>query len=73
MRYVTRCRLARAARELGTTDAALAGIAQRAGYESEFAFSRAFKRSFGVPPGVYRHQDHGARTVEDLALRTRDV
>jgi AraC-like DNA-binding protein len=73
MRYVTRCRLARAARELGTTDAAVAGIALRAGYESEFAFSRAFKRTFGVPPGVYRHQDHGTRAVEDLALRKQDV
>jgi AraC-like DNA-binding protein len=71
MRYVTRCRLARAARRLRTTDAALAEVAQQAGYETEFAFSRAFKRSFGVPPGVYRKQDEGRHAVRNLALRHR--
>jgi len=37
--------------------ASLAGIAALAGYESEFSFSRAFKRVFGVAPGVYRRSD----------------
>jgi AraC-like DNA-binding protein len=50
MCYVTRCRLARAARRLPTTDAALSEIALDAGYDSGFAFSRAFKRELGVPP-----------------------
>ncbi len=68
MRYVARCRLARAARRLRTSDASLGEIAQHAGYETEFAFSRAFKRSFGVPPGVYRSQDEGRHAVTNLAL-----
>jgi AraC-like DNA-binding protein len=71
MRYVTRCRLARAARRLRTTDAALAEIALDAGYDSEFAFSRAFKRELGVPPGVYRTKDDGRRAVDQLATRQR--
>jgi AraC-like DNA-binding protein len=29
-------------------------VALEAGYESEAAFNRAFKRRFGVPPARYR-------------------
>src|SRR5262245_43937915 len=54
IRYLTRYRLARAATRLRTTDASLAEIGRRAGYESVFSFSRAFKRAFGVPPRAYR-------------------
>ncbi|MEV0353525.1 AraC family transcriptional regulator [Nonomuraea sp. NPDC050680] len=32
----------------------LAAIARQIGYTSEFAFSRAFSRTFGVAPGRYR-------------------
>src|SRR5207244_733556 len=59
IRYVTRCRLARAARHLRTSRAGLAEIALLAGYESEFSFSRAFKRAFGVAPRSYREQTDG--------------
>lgn len=53
-RYVTRTRLAHASTLLHQTDAPLAEIALRAGYSSEFAFSKAFKRVFGLAPGAYR-------------------
>jgi len=33
---------------------ALSRVAERAGYESEAAFSRAFKREFGKPPAAWR-------------------
>ncbi len=56
MRYLIRARLAHAAGLLHTTDVSLAEIARRTGYESEFSFSRAFKRAFGVAPGAYRGQ-----------------
>ena len=42
------------------TDASLAEVAARVGYQSEFAFNRAFKREFGAPPAQYR-RDFGAR------------
>jgi transcriptional regulator GlxA family with amidase domain len=54
LRYITRTRLAHAAVLLRTTDASLAQIAARAGYGTEFSFSKAFKRAFGIAPGSYR-------------------
>jgi AraC-like DNA-binding protein len=69
IRYATRCRLSRAARELRTGDAPLAQIARHAGYESEFSFSRAFKRSFGVAPRAYREEDEGGDAMSDFLSR----
>jgi AraC-like DNA-binding protein/mannose-6-phosphate isomerase-like protein (cupin superfamily) len=56
MRYVTRCRLARAAELLRETDAQLAEVARSCGYGSEVSFSRAFKRWFATSPGTYRRR-----------------
>ena len=56
MRYLTQRRMQAAAALLMGSDAALAEVARRVGYESEFAFNRAFKRHFQVPPGIYRQQ-----------------
>jgi AraC-like DNA-binding protein len=55
-RYITRTRLAHAAALLRSTDAPLAQIAARTGYGTEFSFGKAFKRTFGTPPGAYRGQ-----------------
>jgi len=44
--------------------AALGELAFRLGYRSEAAFSRAFKRFVGVPPGVVRRH---ADPANDLA------
>ena len=52
--YLTWWRMTLAAKYLRDEDAALAVIARRVGYTSEFAFSRAFKRDFGLSPGGYR-------------------
>ncbi len=35
---------------------AIVRIAERAGYESDAAFSRAFKREFGMPPAAWRRR-----------------
>src|SRR5439155_17105321 len=66
IRYVTRCRLARSARQLRTGEATLAQIALLAGHESEFSFSRAFKRAFGSAPRAYRVQDDGTDAMNDV-------
>ncbi len=56
MRYVALWRRQLASHLLQTTELPLSAIAQRVGYESEAAFSRAFKRSSGVAPGAWRSQ-----------------
>ena len=48
MRYLAQWRLQLAAHYLRTTGETLPEIAGRVGYESEAAFSRAFKRELGV-------------------------
>ena len=35
-------------------------IADRVGYESEAAFSRAFRRLVGAPPATWRHSEVAA-------------
>lgn len=61
MQYLTRWRLALAARALAEERAPVGRVAERVGYESEAAFNRAFKREFGLPPAAWRrHQASGA-------------
>lgn len=55
--YLTWWRMTTAGRLLRTDDLPLRQIAQRAGYTSEFAFAKAFKREYGVAPGQYRRQE----------------
>lgn len=50
----SRWRLELAARRLRETDETVGAIAHHVGYASEFAFSRAFSRLRGEPPGRYR-------------------
>jgi AraC-like DNA-binding protein len=52
--YLTAWRMALAARQLRDSDDTVRHIAHQAGYDSEFAFARAFKRATGTPPGQYR-------------------
>ncbi len=54
MQYLTQWRLQLASQHLQNTNAGIAKIAAQVGYESEAAFSRAFKRYVGMPPGTWR-------------------
>lgn len=54
MAHLYRWRMALAADQLRRGDLSVAAIAARSGYESEAAFSKAFKRHFGVGPRAYR-------------------
>lgn len=64
LHYVTRWRMQKAAGLLRTGQRTLADIADLVGYESEAAFSKAYKRWVGVSPGAYRR-------AAQASLRTR--
>jgi AraC-like DNA-binding protein len=59
MQYLTRWRLHLAARLLDQPPAKVAAVAAAVGYESEAAFSRAFKRSTGIAPARWRTRAFG--------------
>ena len=54
MQYLAHWRMHLAAQRLATGRAKIATIAAEVGYESEEAFSRAFKRLMGVSPAAWR-------------------
>jgi len=54
IRYLTEWRMHLAEELLATTDLGVARIARRVGYDSEEAFSRAFKRGHGLSPSHWR-------------------
>ena len=67
MQYLTRVRLTKAAALLRAYPATLVEVALSIGYDSEVAFSKAFKRQFGIAPGAYRQgrrSTSGDGTVE---------
>jgi AraC-like DNA-binding protein len=54
MQYLTHWRMQLAANQLLSATDSVATVADRVGYESEAAFSRAFKKIVGEPPGQWR-------------------
>ena len=54
IRYLTEWRMHVAADLLASTDLTVAQVARRAGYDSQEAFSRAFKRRMGSAPTTWR-------------------
>jgi AraC-like DNA-binding protein len=69
MQYLANWRMQLAANHLLSGTDNVAAVAERVGYQSEAAFSRAFKKAVGVPPSRWRKDRHpaGSRAV---AVRT---
>jgi AraC-like DNA-binding protein len=67
IRYLTEWRMHLAEELLDTTELGVDPIARPVGYESEEAFSRAFKRAHGESPGRWRARDRGR--VNDTTTR----
>jgi AraC-like DNA-binding protein len=59
MQYLGRWRMALATNYLRRSSLGLARIAEQVGYETDAAFSRAFRREFGVPPATWRRMHGG--------------
>jgi AraC-like DNA-binding protein len=60
MRYLTGWRMQLAMQKLRDTRQTIARIAYAVGYESEAAFTRAFRREVGQPPATWRRQVTGS-------------
>ena len=61
MQYLTQWRMQIAARLLADSSTKIAAVGREIGYESEAAFSRAFKRTVGVSPAAWRASAAAAR------------
>jgi AraC-like DNA-binding protein len=61
MQYLARWRMQVAARLLADSTAKVSAVALEVGYESEAAFSRAFKKTVGVSPATWRDKPAPAR------------
>ncbi len=66
LRWLTEHRLSIATAELVNGHLALAGVAEKVGYISEFAFAKAFKRLFGVAPGTFRRTSRKLGSIESI-------
>lgn len=57
MHYLANWRMQIAAQKLRSSNASLAQVAAAVGYESEAAFSRAFKKAYGAAPATWRRSE----------------
>jgi AraC-like DNA-binding protein len=56
MQYLTQWRMLLAANLLSGSNAPLSRIAEDVGYQTDTAFSRAFRREYGTPPAAWRRR-----------------
>jgi AraC-like DNA-binding protein len=76
MQYLAHWRMQIAAQELLASRKSLAAVAEQIGYESEAAFSRAFRREFGMPPAGWRKNQgklNGAAESAQAAPAASDI
>lgn len=64
MAYLADWRLELGAESLRSTSRSVQRVALEAGYDSEAAFNRAFKRKFSVPPARYRKESRNREAVK---------
>ncbi len=57
IQYLTKWRLSLASERLRDGSTSIGRVAEHAGYDSEAAFTRAFKRQFGLPPATWRRRE----------------
>ena len=71
MSFVRARRMARAAERLsGVNPPSLVDLAFDCGFESQEAFTRAFRREFSVPPGQFKRQSSETRLEKERIMST---
>ena len=65
MHYLTNWRIHLAKQLLCEGQHSMAEVAERVGYESEYAFNRAFKRQVGKPPAAWRKKASAPHTLQE--------
>lgn len=73
MQYLTNWRMQIAANQLLSTTDTVNVVANRVGYDSEAAFSRAFKKAVGAPPSEWRRQRALASTAPARSVQEENV
>ena len=68
MQYLTNWRMQVAANLLVERNDKVASIAEEVGYDSEAAFSRAFKKATGLAPGAWREMRRSDRSAEVISV-----
>jgi AraC-like DNA-binding protein len=68
MQYLTQWRMLLAANLLCRSNAPLARIAEDVGYQTDTAFSRAFRREYGAPPAAWRRSQAGRAVPAGAAM-----
>ena len=68
LRYLSRWRMHKAIEMIRENRLTTAEIASLVGYESEAAFSKAFKKWNGQGPGAYRRSAAGRSGIEDQSV-----
>lgn len=63
MHYLAQWRMLLASNLLVRSGAPLSQIAEAVGYQTDTAFSRAFRREFGMPPAAWRRKKMGVAAV----------
>ena len=67
MQYLTQWRMLLAANLLARSNAPLASIAEDVGYQTDTAFSRAYRREYGAPPAAWRRSRLARAEAQALA------
>jgi len=65
MQHLAQWRMLLASNLLVRSSAPLARIAEEVGYQTDTAFSRAFRREYGLPPAAWRRRQSGAPVSPD--------
>ncbi len=71
--YIRKRRLTEASHRLRKTDSDILAIALGLQYESQEAFSRAFKKMYGLTPGDYRNRRRSCSMRHQYPLSLQDV